>query len=55
MRIRSRHVVSGTGLAALLGSEPDIEVVGVASDGDEAVRASAQAVLDRLAKPHPRE
>jgi len=25
------------GLAALLGSEPDIEVVGVASDGDEAV------------------
>lgn len=25
------------------------------SDGDEAVRASAQAVLDRLAKPHPRE
>lgn len=30
------------GLSALLGSEPDIEVVGVASDGDEAVRLARE-------------
>ncbi|MBI9115623.1 response regulator [Sanguibacter suaedae] len=30
------------GLAALLGSEPDIEVVGVAGDGDEAVRLARE-------------
>lgn len=30
------------GLAALLGSEPDLEVVGVASEGDEAVRLARE-------------
>lgn len=30
------------GLSALLGSEPDIEVVGVAADGDEAVRLARE-------------
>ncbi len=32
------HALARTGLATLLAAEPDIEIVGVAADGDEALR-----------------
>ncbi|MDK0521149.1 response regulator transcription factor [Streptomyces sp. ML-6] len=40
------HVVVRAGLLALLGSEPDIEVVGEAGSGEEAVALSAKLTPD---------
>jgi two-component system, NarL family, response regulator NreC len=40
------HKIVRQGLAALLGSEPDIEVVGEASDGREAVQVCARLAPD---------
>ena len=40
------HPIVRAGLAGLLSDEPDIEVVGEAADGDEAVRLAAQTRPD---------
>ncbi len=40
------HRIVREGLAALIGREPDIEVVGTASDGREAVRLAREAAPD---------
>lgn len=42
------HAVLRSGLKLLLGAQPDIEVVGEASDGEEAVRKSAELNPDVL-------
>jgi len=40
------HVVMREGLARLLGQEPDIEIVGQAADGQEAVDVAAKLLPD---------
>ncbi len=40
------HVVMREGLARLLGQEPDIEIVGQAADGQEAVALAARLAPD---------
>jgi DNA-binding NarL/FixJ family response regulator len=40
--IADDHAVVREGLVRLLGATPDIEVLGTASDGEEAVRLAAE-------------